>query len=79
MQYDQARTDRWALIEVRTYRTHSGKREELLRLLVERALPLQRDLGMRVLGPFPSLEDQTTFVWLQAFPARGRHEHPRSS
>jgi hypothetical protein len=57
-----------ALIEVRTYRTHPGKRDELLRLLVERALPVHRKLGMRVLGPFPSLEDETTFVWLRAFP-----------
>jgi hypothetical protein len=57
-----------ALIEVRTYRTLPGKRDELLRLLIERALPVHRDLGMRVLGPFPSLEDETTFVWLRAFP-----------
>ncbi len=57
-----------ALIEVRTYRTHPGRRDELLRLLAERALPVHRDLGMRVLGPFPSLEDETTFVWLRAFP-----------
>lgn len=57
-----------ALIEVRTYRTHPGKRDELLGLLAERALPVHRDLGMRVLGPFPSLEDETTFVWLRGFP-----------
>jgi len=57
-----------ALIEVRTYRTRPGKRDELLRLLAERGLPAHRDLGMKVLGPFPSLEDATTFVWLRAFP-----------
>ena len=43
-------------------------RAPLLDLLRSRAFPLQRGLGMRVLGPFPSLEDDTTFVWLRGFP-----------
>jgi hypothetical protein len=57
-----------ALIEVRTYRTHPGQRERLMALMRELAIPIQRRLGMRVLGPFPSLDDAETFVWLRAFP-----------
>ena len=57
-----------AVIEVRTYRAKSSKRELLLDLLRRRAFPLQRRLGMKILGPFPSQEDDVTFVWLRGFP-----------
>ena len=32
-----------------------------------RAFPLQRELGMRVLGPFPNQADDVGFVWLRGF------------
>jgi len=57
-----------AVIEVRSYRAKPGQRERLLELLRSRALPLQRELGMKVMGPFPSLDDDVSFVWLRAFP-----------
>lgn len=61
-------------IEVRTYRAKPGLREPLLELLRARAFPLQRKLGMKVLGPFPSQEDDTTFVWLRGFPDEASRE-----
>jgi hypothetical protein len=57
-----------ATIEVRTYRAKPSMRTPLLDLLHSRAFPLQRKLGMRLLGPFPSEEDDVTFVWLRGFP-----------
>jgi hypothetical protein len=57
-----------AVIEVRTYRAKPSMRGPLLDLLRARAFPVQRELGMRVLGPFPSQEDDVTFVWLRGFP-----------
>ena len=57
-----------AVVEVRTYRAKPAMREPLLELLRSRAFPLQRQLGMKVLGPFPSQQDDVTFVWLRAFP-----------
>jgi hypothetical protein len=57
------------VIEVRTYRARDGQREQLMTLMRELAFPVQRQLGMKVLGPIPSLEDEVTFVWLRAFPA----------
>jgi hypothetical protein len=57
-----------AVIEVRTYRTEPGQRDKLMELLRTRAIPLHQELGMRVLGPFPSVDDPDTFVWLRAFP-----------
>jgi hypothetical protein len=57
-----------AVIEVRTYRAKPGMRARLLDLLRTRAFPLQRKLGMKVLGPFPSQDDDVAFVWLRGFP-----------
>jgi len=57
-----------AVIEVRTYRTQPGQRDKLIKLLRTRAVPVHRELGMRILGPFPSVDDPDTFVWLRAFP-----------
>lgn len=57
-----------AVIEVRTYRAKPSMRAPLLDLLGSRAFPLQRELGMRILGPLPSQEDDVTFVWLRGFP-----------
>lgn len=57
-----------AVIEVRTYRARTGQRQRLMQRMRELAFPLHRKLGMRVLGPFPSLDDPVTFVWLRGFP-----------
>lgn len=64
---DTQSSDR-AVIEVRTYRARAGQRERLMALMHELAFPVHRKLGMRALGPFPSLEDPVTFVWLRAVP-----------
>ena len=61
-------------MEVRTYRATQSMRAPLLELLQSRAFPLQRELGMRVLGPFPSQEDDVTFVWLRGFPDEASRE-----
>lgn len=68
-----------AVIEVRTYRAREGQRERLMALMRERAFPVQRKLGLRLLGPFPSLEDPVTLVWLRAFPAPDSREAMRRS
>lgn len=63
-----------AVIEVRTYRTKPGMRPRLFDLLHSRAFPLQRELGMKVLGPLPSREDYLEFVWLRGFPDEASRE-----
>lgn len=63
-----------AVIEVRTYRAREGQRERLMSLMRKQAFPVHRKLGIRVLGPFPSLEDPVSFVWLRAFPAQASRE-----
>jgi hypothetical protein len=50
------------------------KREPLLELLRTRAFPLQRELGMKILGPFPHQDDDVSFVWLRGFPDQASRE-----
>jgi hypothetical protein len=57
-----------AVIEVRTYRTQPGQRDTFMELLRTRGAAVHQELGMRILGPFPSLDDPDTLVWLRAFP-----------
>ncbi len=66
-----------AVIEVRTYQAREGQRERLIGLMRELAFPVQRRLGIRLLGPFPSLDDPVSFVWLRAFPAHASREAMR--
>jgi hypothetical protein len=63
-----------AVIEVRTYKIRPGQRDEIMELLRDRLFPLHRDIGIRVVGPFPSADDQDTFTWLRAFPDAGSRD-----
>ena len=57
-----------AIIEIRTYRIQPGQREEIMGVIRDRLFPLHREIGIKVVGPFPSAEDEDTFTWLRAFP-----------
>jgi hypothetical protein len=57
-----------AIIEIRTYRIRPGQRAEIMDLIRDRLFPLHREIGIKVVGPFPSAEDEDTFTWLRAFP-----------
>jgi hypothetical protein len=63
-----------AVIEVRTYRAREGQRERLMALMRGLAFPVHRALGIRVLGPFPSLDDEVGLVWLRAYPTAASRE-----
>ena len=57
------------IVEVRSYRIMAGRREEFIRLFETRAVPAQRALGMRIIGPFLDLENPHKFVFLRGFPS----------
>jgi len=63
-----------AVIEVRTYRTVPGGRETIIAMMTSCAMPVLAEIGMKMLGPFPSCEDADTFVWLRAFPDAGSRD-----
>jgi NIPSNAP len=56
------------IIEMRTYRTKPGKRAEFLEVFRAKSVPAHADIGMKILGPFLSVEDSDTFFFMRGFP-----------
>jgi hypothetical protein len=56
------------IIEMRTYKTKPGKRAQFLEIFRAKSIPAHTEIGMKVLGPFPSVEDPDTFFWMRGFP-----------
>jgi hypothetical protein len=56
------------IVEMRTYKTKPGKRAEFVEIFRSRSVPAHSDIGMRILGPFLSLEDPDTFFFMRGFP-----------
>jgi hypothetical protein len=62
------------IIEMRTYKTKPGKREEFLRIFRAKSIPAHEEIGMKILGPFLSIEDADTFFFMRGFPNLGSRE-----
>ena len=56
------------IIEMRTYKTKPGKRSEFLEIFRSRSIPAHDEIGMKILGPFLSIEDPDTFFFMRGFP-----------
>jgi hypothetical protein len=56
------------VVEMRTYKIKPGKRTEFLQIFRERSIPAHAEIGMKILGPFLSLEDPDTFFFMRGFP-----------
>jgi len=56
------------IIEMRTYRTRPGRRAEFLEIFSTRSVPAHVEIGMKILGPFLSIEDPDTFFFMRGFP-----------
>jgi len=56
------------IIEMRTYKTKPGKRAEFLEVFSTRSMPAHAEIGMKILGPFLSVEDSDTFFFMRGFP-----------
>jgi NIPSNAP len=62
------------IIEMRTYKTKPGKRAEFLEIFRAESIPAHTEIGMKILGPFPSVEDPDVFFWMRGFPDLASHE-----
>jgi len=60
------------IIEMRTYKTKPGKRDEFVQIFRTRSIPAHVEIGMKILGPLPSLEDPTPSSSCVAFPISPR-------
>jgi NIPSNAP len=56
------------IIEMRTYKIKSGKRGEFLEIFESKSVPAHQEIGMKILGPFLSIEDPDTFFFMRGFP-----------
>jgi len=56
------------IIEMRTYKTKPGCRSQFLEIFKRKSVPAHAEIGMKILGPFPSVEDQDTFFFMRGFP-----------
>jgi hypothetical protein len=65
------------IIEMRTYKIAAGRRAEFVTILESEAWPEHRKIGMKILGPFLSVEEDNTFFWMRAFPDQKSRERMR--
>lgn len=56
------------IIEMRTYKTKPGQRWRFLEIFRSRSMPAHAEIGMKILGPFLSIEDPDTFFFMRGFP-----------
>ena len=56
-----------AILELRRYTLHPGRRDELIALFDREFVESQEALGLQVLGQFRDLDDPDQFVWLRGF------------
>jgi NIPSNAP len=56
------------IIEMRTYKLKPGKRSEFLEIFRSKSMPAHAEIGMKILGPFLSVEDPDTFFFMRGFP-----------
>ena len=56
------------VIEMRTYKVKPGQRDRFVGIFRERSVPAHEAIGMKILGPFLSLEDPDTFFFMRGFP-----------
>ena len=56
------------ILEMRTYRTKPGCRSSFIEVFRRRSIPAHEEIGMKILGPFLSVEDPDTFFFIRGFP-----------
>jgi hypothetical protein len=66
------------IIEMRTYKIEAGKRGEFVKILETKVIPAHQKIGVKILGPFLSGEDNDTFFWMRAFPDQQSREQMRN-
>lgn len=56
------------IIEMRTYKIKPGCRPQFLDIFRRKSVPAHNEIGMKILGPFLSIEDPDTFFFMRGFP-----------
>ena len=67
------------VVEMRTYKLKPGTRERFLQVFRTQSVPEHRRLGMKILGPFLSIEEPHTFFFMRGFPDLSSREPLKAS
>lgn len=62
------------IVEMRTYRAKPGTRSKLIDVLRTKLFPEHKKIGIKVAGPFSSVEDDVTIFWMRGFPDEAAHK-----
>ena len=66
------------IVEMRTYKVVRDELSRFLEIFRQRSVPAHRELGIPILGPFLSIEDQDTFFFMRGFPDVAARESLRA-
>src|SRR5215470_8216717 len=66
------------IIEMRTYKITPGNRSKFLEIFRSKSMPAHEEIGMKILGPFLSLEDPNTFFFMRGFPDLASRERMKA-
>jgi hypothetical protein len=56
------------IVEMRTYKLKPGCRARFLEIFRTKSVPAHTEIGMKISGPFLSVEDPDTFFFMRGFP-----------
>ncbi len=56
------------VVEMRTYKLKPGMRTAFMDMLVNRSMPEHDRIGMKIVGPFASIENEDTCFFMRFFP-----------
>jgi len=62
------------IIEMRTYKTKPGRRADFLEVFRSQYIPAHAEIGMKISGPFLSVDDPDSFFFMRGFPDFASHE-----
>ena len=62
------------IVEMRTYRIKSGMRAKFVEVLRTKGFAELKRIGVKVAGPFVSVEDEMTLFWMRGFPDANARE-----
>jgi NIPSNAP len=66
------------IVEMRTYKTKPGKHAEFLNIFRTKSIRVHIEIGMKILGPFLSIDDSDTFFFMRGFPDLASRESMRA-
>jgi hypothetical protein len=56
------------IVEMRTYKLKPGMRSGFIEIFRSKTMPAHAEIGMKIMGPFLSVEDPDTFFFMRGFP-----------